>query len=438
VSILFCCVVASLAAEAGPPSVAEELKVDDVWAGHCVNFCLLTRPPHQWAGYYDPERRMTVAHRMLGEKQWDRVKLPESVGWDTHNYVTVAVDGDGFIHVSGNMHVNPLVYFRSANPYDIQSLARAPMTGAREEKCTYPEFMRGPGGQFIFTYRDGGSGNGDQIYNVYDLPSKTWRRLMDAPLTSGEGKMNAYLNGPALGPDGRYHLCWVWRDNAGCESNHDLCYARSADLVHWETSAGKPLTLPITLATAEVVDPVPIKGGMLNGNTQLGFDSQKRPVISYHKFDAAGNTQIYNARLEDGAWQIHQATEWTYRWDFSGGGSIASEIALSGVSLHSNGSLTQSYRHDKYGSGTWLLDETTLKPAGALEQPPAYPKQMTVPESDFPGIEIMRAGDLGESGEHNVSYVLQWEALGSNRDQPREGPLPGPSPLRVFKLAQVQ
>lgn len=64
---------------------------------------------------------------------------------------------------------------------------------------------------------------------------------------------------------------------------------RSRDLRHWETSSGKALELPVNIRTAEIVDPVPAKGGLLNSNVRLAFDRQGRPVISrYHKYDAAG------------------------------------------------------------------------------------------------------------------------------------------------------
>jgi len=59
--------------------------------------------------------------------------------------------------------------------------------------------------------------------------------------------MNAYCSRPALGPDGRFHMTWVWRDTPDCATNHDLSYARSADLVHWETGGGEPLKLPLGL-----------------------------------------------------------------------------------------------------------------------------------------------------------------------------------------------
>lgn len=416
--------------------VESRLDVAPVWSGHPVGFCLLTRGQRQFAAYYDAGRNMTVASRGLGEAKWDYHVLPEKVGWDSHNYITMTVDDDGFIHLCGNMHCVPLVYFRTEKPLDAATFRRIPaMVGEREAKCTYPSFFRGPKGELIFTYRDGSSGNGDQIYNVYDHATQTWRRLLDKPLTSGEGRMNAYHHGPVLGPDGLYHLCWVWRDHGGCESNHDLCYARSADLRAWTRSDGTPLELPITLSKAEIVDPVPPKGGMINGNTKIGFDSRKRVIISYHKFDENGKTQVYNARLEDGRWKIYRASDWDYRWEFSGGGTIIFEISIGGVKPAGQGRLSQFWRHKVYGSGVWSLDEETLNVVETVQAAPDIPPELNKMESDFPGMEARFCNDSGE-GDGRARYLLRWETLPANRDRARNDALPPPTMLRLYKLVK--
>jgi hypothetical protein len=416
------------------PRILEKIEVDRVWSGHPVGFSLLTQGDRQFAAYYDAERHMTVASRKLDEKDWHRVRLPEVLNWDSHNSVTLAVDSAGCLHLSGNMHVRPLVYFRTAKALDIDSFERAPMTGARENRVTYPAFLNGPSGELIFTYRDGSSGNGDQVYNVYDTTQRTWRRLLDTSLCTGNGKMNAYLSGPARGPDGLFHLCWVWRDTPDCATNHDLSYARSRDMIHWENAAGEALELPITLESrGVVVDPVPPGGGVINGNTKLGFDHRNRPVVSYHKYDAAGKTQLYNARLEDGSWKICQTSDWDYRWEFSGGGSIPFEIRVSPVSPAADGFLRQPFSHPKCGGGIWKLDEATLKPVGTVRDPDPLPGELGRLESEFPDMHLRRAQDLGGGPEAGTRFLLQWETLGPNRDRPREGALPPPSALWLLK-----
>lgn len=438
VALALCLATVSLAQSdtAPPPEKVEQvLDVSPVWAGHPVGFALLTHGDHQFVAFYDEQRRMTVGQRRLGEDRWRLVRLPEAVGWDSHNYITMAADDAGTLHLSGNMHVVPLVYFRTTKPLDATTFERVKsMVGRDEDRTTYPRFLRGPGNALLFTYRIGSSGNGDQIYNVYDGKTRTWKRLLDRPLTDGQGERNAYLDLPRRGPDGRFHLVWVWRETPDASSNHDPSYARSTDLIHWERSDGSPLPLPITLKTGEIVDPVPEKGGVINGNVHVGFDTKRRPIVSYHKYDRNGKTQIYNARREGSGWKIYQTSDWDYRWDFGGGGSLPFEVRVGAVQAGADGKLTQSYGHDKYGSGTWILDEATLKPVGKLPERAAYPPEISGVTSKLPGMRVNWAGDLGASGEPGVRWVLRWETLGPNRDRPREGAPPPPSMLRLYKL----
>lgn len=412
--------------------MTETINVAPVWAGHPVGFCLLTHGDRQFVAYYDADRRMTVATRSLDQPLWHTRTLPEKLGWDSHNYVTLAIDDAGRIHLSGNMHGVPLKYYRTREPLDIDTFEPATMVGRRENRVTYPRFFRGPEEAFLFTYRDGSSGNGDQVFNIYDLSTQTWRRLLDTPLTSGNGKANAYLNGPAPGPDGFYHMVWVWRDHPGCESNHDPSYARSRDLIHWENAQGSPLTLPLTMNSPCVVDPVRPGGGVINGNVELGFDGQHRPVVSYHKYDGHGVTQVYNARFENGAWHIQQASAWDYRWDFRGGGAIVFEVEVSCVEPAGPGRLRQTYTHTKYGSGAWLLDEATLKP---LETLPLHGVNAEAPSKLTTDVGLRQVSDSGSSDDPGVRYVLRWETLPANRDKPRDGSPPPPSMLRVVRIA---
>ena len=427
------------AAAVPPPpeeKVEQVLDVAPVWSGHPVGFALLTHKDRQFVAFYDDQRRMTVGERKLGDTAFRFARLPETVGWDSHNFITMTVDDDGYLHLSGNMHAVPLIYFRTTKPLDIDSFERVPqMVGpADEARATYPSFMRGPKNELIFTYRSGMSGDGSQIYNVYDHKARTWSRLLDQPLTDGEGKMNAYLSGPSKGPDGYYHLIWVWRDQHGAELNHDLSYARSKDLRRWEKSDGTPLALPIRLGTAEIVDPVPVRGGMINGNTKLGFDTKKRPIITYHKFDENGKTQVYNARREADGWKIYRTTDWDYRWEFGGYGSIVFEVRVQGVRIEEGGKLSLRYQHAKYGDGTWQLDEETLRPVGSLPDRPPFPPSISGVTSPIEGMQVVWAGDLARPAEPGVRYVLRWETLGQNRDRPRPGDPPPPGMLRLYKL----
>lgn len=409
-----------------------------VSAVYPVGFALLTHPPYQFVAFYDKHHRLTVAQRRLDKhkwfgRQWSFYRLPDVTGWDSHNYIALTADDDGYLHLSADMHVSPLKYFRTTKPWDASTFERIDkMTGLDETHCTYPKFLRGATNQLLFTYRSGHSGGGNQIYNVYDLKTKTWQPFLDAPLTDGLGTNNAYFNGPIRGTNGWYHLAWVWRNTPDAATDHDLTYARSRDLQHWETSDGKPLTLPIRLDNCEIIDPVPEHDGLSNADIRIGFDAQGRVTISYLKNDANGNTQPFIARLENGHWVLHQVANWPAHWDFGGTGTLVSAISLGRVNAQPDGTLTAHYRHFKFGNGTWVLDPQTLRAIGKL--PSSQTVQSDQPESKFPGMDVHWESDSGKSGVPGLEYELRWETLDANRDRPRKGKLPKPEMLKVLAV----
>jgi BNR repeat-containing family member len=85
----------------------------------------------------------------------------------------------------------------------------------------------------------------------------------------------------------------MWRDTPDAMTKHTLSYARSKDLIDWETSSGKPLARPLTMAKAEVIDPAKPGEGLINIVQSLGFDGEKCPVAVYHRFDSEGKSQAF-------------------------------------------------------------------------------------------------------------------------------------------------
>lgn len=425
--------------------ILSSILISSVWAGHPVRFDLLTHKGHQFVAFYDADRKMTVGQRKLDEDvfrlfrlegRWleKRDRLSTDIAWDSHNSVTMAIDRDDQIHLAGNMHVDPLIYFRTTKAMDVSSFERVDyMVGENEERCTYPVFMKGPDGELVFRFRDGSSGNGVDYYNQYDEQTRKWRRLVDVPILDGMDAMNAYARMPELGPDGKYHMIWMWRDTPDCATNHDISYASSPDLVNWSAGDGSELPLPITVkAKPSIVDPSPPGGGLINMCQSLGFDSQKRPIVSYHKHAEDGNTQAFAARLEDGVWKIYQLSDWDYRWEFGGGGSIGAEIRLGGADVSEPGYLKMRWWHKHKGEGVWKIDENTMQVVGAYPKPERdLPDELEEVESEYPEMTVRTAGGRGERGPDGQRYVLKWETLPPNRDRPRDE-IPPPSELRLY------
>lgn len=223
-AIVLAVAVAATARPETPP--ADVLEVAPAWAGHSVGFSLLTVNDRQLVRFYDADRWLTVAVRSLGEKDWVFVPLPRHTGWDSHNSIEIAVDRDGFVHLTADMHTSPLVYFRSRHPpselFTTDSFEPLHhMTGDQERRVTYPRFLHDAASDLVFMYRYGSSGNGDQILNRYDTTTRQWHRLLDQPLTCGrvgDATMNAYLHGPPRDAVRPYRSAASNRRGPGCRS----------------------------------------------------------------------------------------------------------------------------------------------------------------------------------------------------------------------------
>ncbi|HSU37803.1 MAG TPA: BNR repeat-containing protein [Propionibacteriaceae bacterium] len=415
--------------------------VGSTWAGMPVTQRILTSGNDQYVAYYDVNRGLTVAKHTIGGA-WSYKTLPSTLGWDSHNYVSMGLDRSGNLHVSGNMHNVPLVYFRTTTPGDISTLVKVDnmVSASTETSVTYPEFVNRSDGSLVFSHRSGGSGDGVTYFNVYDESTSSWSRLVSQPIFDGNGSASnpsgtwsSYFEGPKKGPDGWFHMIWVWRDTGDAATNSMLTYAKSQDLVNWVTNNGTPLTTPLKYGQGDVIDPVPDHGGLLNNNVKIGFDSAGKVLITYHKYDAQGRSQVYAARpTATGTWQISQITNWTGRWSFGGFGSIDFQVAIQGSSVLSNGNISVDFFCNGSGNKQSIIIDSSLNRIAQVPTQP-LPASVTTVTGTFPGLQVNIQNDLA-GATAGGQYILRWEALPHNADQPRTSYPTGGSALQVILL----
>jgi hypothetical protein len=256
------------------------------WANNSVNTVifrknsLVTFKGTQYAAFYNAEQFVVLAKRTQTSPHWQVQQTAyKGDAADAHKSISIMIDGEGYLHIAWGHHNQPLNYARSISPGSLVLDAKLSMTGQNEDKVTYPEFYKLPGGDLLFFYRDGQSGNGNLILNRYSVKTKKWTRVQDN-LIDGEKSRNAYWQ-IAIDSKGTIHLSWVWRESPDVASNHDMCYARSADGGKtWARTNGEKYSLPITAATAEYAARIPQKSELIN-QTSMFADEEGKPIHSY-------------------------------------------------------------------------------------------------------------------------------------------------------------
>jgi len=422
--------------------IVEHIEVDSVWAANRVVFALHTVGQRQFVAYYDRNRMMAVASRDINSHQWQKTILPSRLMWDSHNYVALGIDEQGFIHVSGNMHTHPLSYFRSEKTYDVSHMVELnEMVGQDEQSVTYPKFFYDNMGRLLFSYRSGTCGNGNILVNRYQPENGQWVRHLATPLFEGaqENDKRAAYHTYTKDSEGNFHFVWMWRWTPMVETCHQLCYATSPDLIHWKNAAGKRVSLPFRPDNEQViVDHTPSKGGMHNSRYQIILTKNGNPVIGYVKYDEKGLTQLYLARFKGEQWVSKKISDWDFRWKFIGGGDRMTEgghFRLAGIS--EDGFIVVRWGTEKGESGQYTLDPETLEhveTTAKIER--KYPDDIYERLSDVRGLSVNLSDDRGGTQEKGVRYVLKWEskAPSHGKHAPKiipEGPV---SALVVLKI----
>ncbi len=278
---------------------------NDGFAGSSVNVLagvkqtLFTSGNYQYAAYYNGSAHLVVAKRSLNQSEWqiEVTKFTGNVN-DAHNHISLAVDGDGYMHIAWDHHNSLLKYAQSIAPGSLQ-LQQMPMLATRgdeadveEASVTYPQFYRLNDGGLLFAYRDGGSGHGNLVLNHYDLPSKRWQRLHSS-LIDGEGERSAYWD-MTLDKNNVLHLAWIWRDTPDVASNHDIAYARSLDNGQtWTDLSGKIYQIPINAANAKLAKQIPIRHKLMNPPV-VSADEQSNPFIASYWADSPSDIPRYH------------------------------------------------------------------------------------------------------------------------------------------------
>ena len=357
--------------------------VGEGWANNSINTVIFRRNSldsdgkHQFIAYYDPEGFVVLGKRELSADTWvlNKTAYKGNVN-DAHNSISIALDGEGYLHISWDHHDNELRYAKSKDPLSLELGEKESMTGLQESKVTYPEFHRLPDGNLIFMYRSGSSGRGNLLINKYDLKSKSWQQI-HTNLIDGEDQRNAYWQS-YVDQLGNIHLSWVWRESWDVSTNHDMAYAVSKDQgLTWEKSSGEKYKLPITESSAEYAWKIPQKSSLIN-QTGMTADNNGNPyIVTYWADEEIPQLQVIY--LKDGSWKKASPNHRTQPFYLGGGGTKRIPISRPQVLVDDQQKIYIIYRDEErenkvtlvyQNKSKWDIRDLTNDPVGQWE--PTY------------------------------------------------------------------
>ncbi|GEM_PF-2578006 len=339
---------------------SRKLEIGAMFGGSYINVniardrAMFSRNGYQYISYYHPEGYLVVGRRRHDaayfEKYWVPISglkappapAPGPPGFslsDPHYFISMQMDGQGFIHLAFGNQTSALKYLRSAAPYRVDQwvLPEGPLASAEEEKrVTYVQFTALQDGDLLATFRVGTVGDGYSRLVRYDTAQRRWSALY-SPFIADEGRSNPYHWRSVVSPDGTVHMAWTWRlsvldpeeieamakNGFGGFSNRNICYAKSSDGGRtWLRSDGTVYELPIDRSAggprrAEVLVEI-LPGEDFFNHYGADHDAEGRPHFTYTRWGDPQTrvAQQWHLFWDGREWKNRQVTRYTHpvRW----------------------------------------------------------------------------------------------------------------------------
>ncbi|KAK5050532.1 hypothetical protein LTR84_003813 [Exophiala bonariae] len=290
-----------------------------------------------------------------------------------HNTPSLAVDGDGYVHVFAAMHNEAWHYYRSSQPY-----SPSQMTSHSSEMpdssllITYPVIKSDSSGNLWLIIRgDNGNGvaRGGYLYK-YTLSSKTWARIARFAYDADTA---VYPDDITFDASGNLHIIFEWSKNPASAIRHQGSYLRYSPTTNtWSVANGDTVSVPVTRSTPQLVFQ-PLTAG--EQYDTIGVNDTAAPAFQSAKlalYESSGIVRMqaayrYKAAV-GGVWQVRRAyatfgdtAGWTREILFSDTDtSAAIDITHDGTSVRVYYCKIQDsvYVREKVGNAAWT--ETAL------------------------------------------------------------------------------
>ena len=303
---------------------------------------LTTVGGYQFAAYYDSGQNLMVARRATSGSTWQTYSTGFAItdASDDHNVAAIAIDSSGDLHLSWDMHNVVLNYAISNASVLIPTLNSIAFTklnstntpslfasgGSTTNEVTYPDFYQIPNSpDLLFAYRNGGagggSGNGNEYFDVYDPATKTFTN--NFVINGEQTSVNAYLNNLVYTSTGNLLMTWTWRSTPNWQTNSNMMFAQSPDNgATWTQQNGTTAyTLPIiqtgtpAASVGQIIKAIPQNSSFIN-QTSMAIDTLNRPMVASYwvpagaAIDDPSNPHASTYKVRQYMLEFYTGTQW--------------------------------------------------------------------------------------------------------------------------------
>ena len=268
-----------------------------------------------YAVFIDSNMKNTVAKVTPGGVVTTQIIDTTDNDPDGHNTPSIAIDGDGFLHVAYNMHGSKFRPGMNMRKSPTANSVAGVWTDENDKTdkddplfgdFTYPAMSTAPNGDVYLAIRNGTTGD-PRPANLfhYDTSAGAWNDRGDFAQESG---YTAYLPAPYVASDGKVHLVWHWAEGGPKGIRHLGSYAVYDPIADTFSKADGTPYSTITTTTADAYQPREAEWNQKGiSDHSVTVNALGQPIIAYNFFREGDNDQrvLRLSRWDDlaSAWQ---------------------------------------------------------------------------------------------------------------------------------------
>lgn len=205
-----------------------------------------------------------------------------------HDQPTIAVDGDGDIHVFADHHNDSWRYFRSSSPTDINNLLKRNDIINDGGIYTYPIAATSPNGDIYLIVRDtNGSDVGKGQLFYWNNNTNVWSHI---GTFASQTNTRVYPDDLVVDSNGHVHIIWEWAYGHPRADRHYGSYLKyEPNTGLFKTANGNTVSAPVNLSTPNIFyQPLESGESFTSADTGKGIQTAKlalgstgRPSIVY-------------------------------------------------------------------------------------------------------------------------------------------------------------